>query len=370
MRLPIMISFVLFLSLGSCCFAAGDAVSNAPEKLVSPAAGHLRELTRILPEWAGASPGTPVTYSRLDNTPSAIEYPVIKDGKEAGYFFLTPDEKSVLEFSTSLSPYTAAMEELKKAVRGCVGTDRKIGEPIFLYPGSGHFLYRFPVNYQDKELFSVTVDGFTKGVVDGGMGRTDIRPEEAPAAEIKEPVFKKLPVPSFAHEVSSEATALAMILDYWAQNGFEKLHPRPAPENKQRDESGFIASLVKGCGGCGGRTTVEIYGASLGYVVKTRYFSLPSADRPELSAKFSDYQNEIDQGRPVLVKLGTAAITHCFVGIGYAQTETGTYLIGRHPRYNPTDKESDFVGYRWPVFADRIELFFIQPQPEPAPQQK
>jgi hypothetical protein len=311
---------LLFCSVVTCVFAKED-INIEAKRFIETVAKE-----RIVSCWKGASPKSPVVYLNSKLNPELLCFEVQKWWRPLGFLMVSVKNAEVVEFSTLAPPHKREIWLAKERARESVGEGRMLGREKFIWLGPSLYLISFPIVGSDKRI---TIDIRTLQVVDS---RIFPNLEKISTYSLnKSNESKIITMASHKLYISDITTSLANLIFYYQEKEALKTNLSFKEIADGLSNAGCDCEPIK---------TTNKFLAALGY----------KAEGSVLPYSFLDYKNEINEDRPVLVKIKAQGLEHTLLGAGF----WGNYLSLVDQLSLEYSKANDISFYK--MKADKIEM--------------
>lgn len=280
--------------------------------------------------WKDARPGKPVVYTDCSGDPAAYCYPVLREGRPAGYAVVSARRyaEPIQEFSTGAPPHEVHLKAARDAAEAALGEGRKVRDPSFVYAGPLTIVARFPAAEPTKPGETVLVALRTRQVLaPDAIGEPQPSPEElaltraswaalfSGKAPEKHPAgFRELPnVARGPLSCAADAAALTALFSYW---GIRK---------EGETDAALCADLAAALKDSGQDIAAAASGAASARG-KTLKLERRARQAPVAQPDFTACRIEVGAGRPFLVRAGAPGAAAWTIASGYLSSPSGRFL--------------------------------------------
>jgi hypothetical protein len=366
---------VAWYAIGVLSSSSAAAVAPA---LTDQVRDFLKSCAAAFEPWRDAEAGETATYLDLENRPAFCRYAVVRDNLTVGYLVArvepTPEDGAspVIEFGVGSPPDILFRPGSKEAAERAVGSRMSVDDGNFVYSGFGQYFFRYPYRQGAQRIGTVTVDALSKKDAGGTLSphypdglaawRAEIGGRPHRQMSRKSTFSTVAEVPQFRHQCTSQATAIGMIVGYWAEHGFPNLRRKDQGGRPESNEEmiGVIAEL---CGTCSDRTAIELFASSRGYRARTQTYSLlPHRRFQQMS--YEAYVNRIHDGMPLLLTVGTPGVARYFGAVGYLETGQGRFVAALSADHEevPPEGSKYYVFFNWDAAYNEVLIAAILPE--------
>lgn len=291
-------------------------------------------------------------------------------GRQAeGYLIIgkTAGRPVVQEFCLSSPLQKCSLSRCAEIVDRWLIKDREKDQPYLLYSGPLHYYAVYPIIEQGKQVGQSTVDMLNGKIITSRISAAPPKQDIPVLSAHKKSPRKTTPprliedasqsglrllkdAPPYELFLNERTTAVAVVIEYWSRHGFENLIPSDMETLPQEKRVHLIPAIKAGCEKCSEKSTIEIFAASRGYRFQVEE-SCSGEKRRTTERIFSVLKKEIDNRRPVILKIISRSIDHYAAGVGYWESEWGNFVICLRPK-----AENSKAGPFSPVFFNCSEI--------------
>jgi len=290
------------------------------------------------------------SYFSLKNTKWGEGFLVIKKGKEP----------IVLSFGV-LDFISHNLDNCNSIVK--LAIKKRYNKDVLLFDNTlgyaSPFFYFIRYSFKSDNIPEVIMDLVTHRVVYPDSSSTErkfLLPEEKNSLE--EANFQIIKyVPKYKLYVSERATCIAMIMGYWSKKGFPQLYKfSSGMEEKPEKLIEELGRFEKGCSKCGVETALYLFASSRGYKMEVdRYIKDPFQGNSLFT--FQHIKDWVKKGEPFLIESSVAGIKKYAVGIGYADTPQGKFVVCSLPFSSLADFQNNLVFFKWRLGTVKVYHF-------------
>jgi len=375
---PVVVALALAVILIALAGSQGTFAQGperlTPEEAAQVAMEHVAKESCVFPEWEGAVLSEPVPHYDLEGNVSAYVFSVLKDGEDVGYVTVcgVAIPNPILEYSTGEARHKRSLPKCK-ALAAEKGLTIAEAKPIYL--GFLSYYWEVPTEAPGRLLIDMSStqeikipegqeviafydevispeqetdnDTIAPGEADQSVNVTGgSRPGEyTQLPQLDVPDYYQyeidsrecvagLPVgPSARCYVGCIPVAAGNVMGYWADRGYPRLMWGGSTGNWKDTINGLHVHMKTCCEGSMG-STLNIFEASgiRGFTEERGYCFW--TDHRYTSVSYSEYVNEIDAGRPIIVGARGWCPPNCdwcygdhtVTGVGYDKTN-GEFMI-------------------------------------------